>query len=308
MGSDTLPELIDVGLPWRTEVCQQVFEEAAIDCGQALKAWSDSRDGERKGRRVGFPQFKRKVGSGQSFRLRNKQRAGRRPAIRVGDNGLPRSVTLPGLGSLRVHDDTRRIRRMLTNGRAHILFATLSRRDGRWWVSLNVEAESFHPSSRHAGRLHDDHTGWVGVDRGLSTFVVAATADGTEVLRVECAPKTLVRGAQRQRHLAKSLSRKGKETKNRRDAAARLARHHFRIGNVRRNFIHAASNRRPNISMPMRSPSRSRRQCGGQSRTVGGDVPSFCTQPGPPSSGPGHQRPRTAQRWPASTCWWNCGG
>lgn len=243
VGSDTLPELIDVGLPWRTEVCQQVFEEAAIDCGRALKAWSDSRDGKRKGRRVGFPQFKRKVGSGQSFRLRNKQRAGRRPAIRVGDNGLPRSVTLPGLGSLRVHDDTRRIRRMLTNGRARILFATLSRRDGRWWVSLNVEAASFHPSSRHAARPHDDHTGWVGVDRGLSTFVVAATADGTEVLRVECAPKTLVRGAQRQRHLAKSLSRKGKGTNNRRDAAARLARHHFRIGNVRRNFIHAASNK-----------------------------------------------------------------
>src|SRR4029077_6438220 len=31
------------GLPWRTEVCQQVFEEAAVDCGRALAAWSDSR-------------------------------------------------------------------------------------------------------------------------------------------------------------------------------------------------------------------------------------------------------------------------
>jgi putative transposase len=243
VGPDGSPELIDIGLPWRTEVCQQVFEEAAIDCGRALKAWSDSRNGKRNGRQVGFPQFKRKVGSAKSFRLRNKQREGRRPAIRLGDSGQPRSVTLPGLGSLRVHDDTRRIRRMLKNGRARILFATVSQHGGRWWVSLNVEAADFHQARRRVERPEDDHGDWVGVDRGLSTLVVAATADGTEVLRIECAPKALVRGLQRQRRLAKSLARKEKGANNRRAAAARLARHHIRIANVRRNFLHAVSNR-----------------------------------------------------------------
>ena len=49
------------GLPWRTEVCQQVFEEAAVDCGRALAAWTDSRSGKRKGKQVGFPRFKRKT-------------------------------------------------------------------------------------------------------------------------------------------------------------------------------------------------------------------------------------------------------
>jgi putative transposase len=28
--------LVVSGLPWRAEVCQQVFEEAAVDCGRAL--------------------------------------------------------------------------------------------------------------------------------------------------------------------------------------------------------------------------------------------------------------------------------
>src|SRR5271168_3706697 len=42
-------------LSWRTEVCQQVFEEDAVDCGRALAAWSDSRSGKRKGQRGGFP-------------------------------------------------------------------------------------------------------------------------------------------------------------------------------------------------------------------------------------------------------------
>lgn len=47
------------GLAWRNEVCQQVFEEAAADCGRALAAWSNSRSGKRAGRRVGFPRFKK---------------------------------------------------------------------------------------------------------------------------------------------------------------------------------------------------------------------------------------------------------
>ena len=53
-------EVVVTGLAWRTEVCQQVFEEAAVDCGRALTAWSDSRNGKRKGKHVGFPRFKKK--------------------------------------------------------------------------------------------------------------------------------------------------------------------------------------------------------------------------------------------------------
>src|SRR5882757_9397594 len=55
-------EIMVTGLPWRREVCQQVFEEAAVDCGRALAAWSDSRCGKRTGKRVGFPRFKKKTG------------------------------------------------------------------------------------------------------------------------------------------------------------------------------------------------------------------------------------------------------
>jgi putative transposase len=144
---------------------------------------------------------------------------------------------------IRVHDDTRRIRRMLAKGRARILFATVRHHAGRWWVSLNVEAAEFHQASRHVDRLDKDHRGWVGVDCGLATFVVAATADGTEVLRIENAPKALARGLHRQRRLAKSFARKVKGAHNRRDAAARLARHHNRVANVRRNFLHEVSNK-----------------------------------------------------------------
>jgi putative transposase len=85
-------------------------------------------------------------------------------------------------------------------------------------------------------------TGWIGIDRGLSAFVVAATSTGEEVARVPDAPKGLVAGMKRQQRLAKSLSRKQKGSHNRRDAAAMLGRHHHHVANVRRHFLHQVSN------------------------------------------------------------------
>ena len=230
------------GLRWRREVCQQVFEEAAVDCGRALAAWSKSRAGKRMGRRVGFPRFKKRAGAVASFRLRNNRSKGRPPPIRIGDHGRARSVSLPGIGQVAVHDDTRRLRRMLVKGRGRILSATTSQRAGRWWVSLNVEAADLHPAHHHTPRDPADEGGWVGLDRGLSTFVVAATTDGTEVARITDAPKALAAGMKRQQRLAKSLARKQKGSRNYRDTAAELARHHYHVVNIRRHFLHQVSN------------------------------------------------------------------
>lgn len=229
------------GVAWRDQVCQQVFEEAALDCGRALAAWSDSRRGTRKGRRIGFPRFKKKTTACRSFRLRNKGSQDRRPSIRVGDNGCARSVTLPGIGTVRVHDDTRRLRRMLASGRAKILFSTVSQHTGRWWVTVNVEATELHPQMCHPAREISDRGGWVGVDRGLSAFLVAATGDGREVARIVDPPKALAAGLSKQRRLARAVTRKVKGSNNRRAATARLGRHHARVRNIRQHFLHQVS-------------------------------------------------------------------
>jgi putative transposase len=157
-------EAVTTGLVWRHQVCQQVFEEAAVDLGKGLKAWSDSRSGKRRGKRVGFPRFKKKTTATASFRLRNKHPKGRSAAIRVGDNDRPRSVTLPGVGQIAVHDDTRPLRRMLAKGRAKVLFATVIYSAGHWWVALNVEAAELHPTCHHPPRAAGD-TGWLGRPR-----------------------------------------------------------------------------------------------------------------------------------------------
>ena len=201
--SDGVAETTVTGLAWRGEVCQQVFEEAAVDLGRGLAAWSDSRSGKRKGRRVGFPAVQEEdrrypvvSAAQQTPQGHDQRRSG--SATTTG----PRSVTLPGIGAIGVHDDTRRLRRMLAKERAKILFATVSHHGGP--VVGLAERRGRRPAPSPpapAARPRPIDGGWVGVDRGLSAFLVAATADGTEVARIGDAPKALAAGMTRQRRL-----------------------------------------------------------------------------------------------------------
>ena len=265
VSTDGTTQIAVSGLVWRNQVLAQVFEEAAVDLGRALKAWNDSRSGTRKGRKVGFPRFKKKNPTGGSFRIRNKTNGavGGRSSIRVGDGNRRRSVILPKIGTLRVREDTRRLRRMIAKNRARILYVTLSRGANRWWITITVHAADLHPAARHPpqaaevptrvdvepdGAKHDAQhrrqsrvSGWVGVDRGLHALIVAGTSDDKEVLRVGN-PRAFLRGLLRMRSLSKAVSRKKKGSKNRKKAVARLSRHHARIRDRRKHFLHQVSN------------------------------------------------------------------
>jgi len=241
------------GLVWRNEISSQVFVEAAVDLGRALAAYEQGRIAKAKGRRAGFPRRKRKGRCRESFRLRNKAGSSGPGSIRVGQ-GHPRSVTLPRIGTVRVHDDTRRLRRLLrpipqddvgtgnsvVAPRARILFATCRRHGARWYISLNIQAPEFHPQRRHPSRSADDHGGFVGVDRGLSAFAVAATATRTEVGRFT-APKPLQRSMLRLRTRSRAASRTQPRSSNHTKAIRRLSREHARIANMRRSFLHEVS-------------------------------------------------------------------
>jgi putative transposase len=227
------------GLGWRNQVCQQVFEEAAVDLGRALGAFTEWKKGERRGRKPGFPQFKSKSSARQSFRIRNKSTR-TTSSIRLGKEDAPRSLTLPKpLGQLAVREDTRKLRRMLRNERAKILFATVSHQAGRWKVSINVEAAPLHPELRHDER---GSAAPVGIDRGLTTFAVLADGEGNELERID-SPRPLRRDLPRLRKKSRALSRKKFGSRNRHRARQRLQRLHQRIGNVRRDFVHRESSR-----------------------------------------------------------------
>ena len=232
--------LIEVGLVWRREICAQVFEDAAVDLGRGLDAFSRSKAGERRGRRTGFPTFKRKGRARESFRIRNKLRRGW-PSIHVGE-GHPRSITLPFIGVVKVVEDTRRLRRLLHPGsdgalRARIWFATVSRHRSRWVIVLNVEAPDLHPAMRHPQRGGTDQDDFVGIDRGLSAWLVVAAADGTEVDRRQ-PPRPLARALPKLRRASRQAARKQPRSLNRRKADGRLNRIHARIADQRRYATH----------------------------------------------------------------------
>ncbi len=231
-------DVVVTGLRWRSEVSAQVFEEASVDLGKALGAFSASKKGVRKGKRSGFPRFKKKGRSAESFRMRNKYPKTGRAPIRVGAAAAPRSVTLPGIGAVRVHDDTRKLRRMLAKGTAKILFATMTHAAGRWQISLNVEAADLHAGTRRDGATG---SGWVGVDRGLHALAVAAGADGTEIGRFDH-PKHAKTAMAKQRRLSRAVTRKTKGSTNRKKAAARLGRHHQQVRNRRHHWLHKVAN------------------------------------------------------------------
>jgi putative transposase len=242
--------VVATGLAWRGRVCQQVFEEAAVDLGRALAAFGDSRRGKRAGRPAGFPRFKRKTSAVASFRLRQKTSAGGRGGIRLGEQ-VPRTIRLPGIGVLRVREDTRRLRRMLAKGRASILWATVTCRAGRWSVSLSVRAADLHPAAQHPAAQHPaggdpsggaGEGGWVGVDRGLTAYVVAATNCGREVLRVDDPPRPMRAAKTKLRRLSRQVTRKRKGSANRGKAVARLGRCHRHIRQVRQHFLHQVAN------------------------------------------------------------------
>jgi putative transposase len=174
-------------------------------------------------------------------------------AIRIGE-GHSRCVILPRIGAVRVHDDTRRLRRLLrpveyldpdtgqskVAPRARVMFATVSRRGSRWYVSLNVHAPDLHPERRHRPGLAENRARFVGVDRGLAAFAVVAAADGTEVGRYH-SPKPLEQGLASLRRRSRAAARTQPGSRNRAMAIRRLARQHARIVNVRQTFLHEVS-------------------------------------------------------------------
>ncbi|MCL6564197.1 MAG: transposase [Firmicutes bacterium] len=195
--------------PWLYEVSKCAPQEALRDLDRAFRNFFRGR---KAGRRVGFPQF-RKKGRDDRFRLRG--------AIRV----VGRAVQLPRLGRIRLKEEPQ------VQGR--ILSATVSREADHWYVSLTVEVDLPNPEPVRGPS--------VGIDVGLHHFATVVGDDGT-VAKVE-APRPLERSLRCLRRRQRQHTRKRKGSKNRRKSALRLARLYRRIRHQRKDFLHKLTTR-----------------------------------------------------------------
>ncbi len=188
--------------PWMYQSSKCAPQEALRDLHQAFKNFYR---GMKKGKKVGFPRFKRK-GVRDSFRLTG--------LIRFEG----RKIQLPRIGKVRLKE----IKRWYYQGR--ILSVSVIRRAHKWYVSITVEEEIREPVPIK-GKA-------VGVDLGIKTL--AMLSNGTQIHN----PRALGHRIQTLRKLSKSLSRKQKGSKNREKAKLRLARMHLRIFNIRQDTLH----------------------------------------------------------------------
>jgi putative transposase len=152
--------------PWFGEggLSSRVPKEACRVRAAGLKNWADSRKGNRKGRRLGFPTW-RKRKHGSRFRY-DADRA--RPAS-------PRTVRLPGIGPVAVREDMAWLSDRLGDGRARIIGATVKEQAGRWWVSFQLDIDR---TDVNTGRAVNPDAPTCGVDLGIKTFAVIADDTG----------------------------------------------------------------------------------------------------------------------------------
>jgi putative transposase len=211
--------------PWWAECSKEAYNTGLDQLARALKNWADSRRGERKGRRVGFPRLESRRGHAPSVRFTTG-------VIRLEDDR--RHVRLPRLGTLKTHESTRELQRRIADGRARILSATVRAEGGRWFVAFTVEVQRAESAPARPGAV-------VGVDLGVKALAVFS--DGRPPVEnpkhYDTARRKLARSSRAVSRKQGPDRRTGQQASNRwRKANAARNRVHHRVTNLRRDAIH----------------------------------------------------------------------
>jgi putative transposase len=189
---------------WLAEAPSVALVQACNDARRAYRNWFDSLSGRRKGRRVGYPRFRRKHGR-QSIRLTRNGFAlhgSRLYVAKAGDIKVRWSRELPSQPSS---------------------VTVIREPDGRYYASFVVERQPVPmPGGGHE----------VGIDVGLDRLAV--TSDGEIIAN----PRFL---RAKERHLARAqraLSRKRQGSANRAKARHRVAVLHRKVREARLDHAH----------------------------------------------------------------------
>ncbi len=212
--------------PWWAENSKECYSCGLDGLARGLEAWLKSRNGERKGPKMGFPQPKGK-------------RARRSFKVTTGAFGVTdeRHIRLPRIGVIRTKEPTDKLLGRLQAGTARILSATVAETAGRWYVSFGCQAQrKAPPRTGSAGPA-------VGVDIGVSALAVLST--GEPVPNPRHLSRYQRRIARRQRELSRRCGPAGRRQPSKRwqDSSARLARVHGKVARARADGLHKLTTR-----------------------------------------------------------------
>lgn len=209
------------GSPWWEGLSVYAFASGFDNADTAWKNWMSSAAGQRAGRRVGMPRFKKKGRARDSFTLYG--------SIRL---ATYRRLNLPGLGEIRLHDSGKRLHRTLARG-GTIKSVTVSRGAHRWYASVLVDEPFTPPAPTQRQRTNPR----VGVNLGVHTL--AALSNGELVDN----PRHLDKAQRKLTQAQRKLSRTSKGSGRRARAAARVARLHHQVSEARKGNVHQLTKR-----------------------------------------------------------------
>ncbi|MDQ1049595.1 IS607 family element RNA-guided endonuclease TnpB [Streptomyces sp. V4I2] len=218
---------------WWEENSKEAYNTGLANAAAAFDNYAKSKQGKRKGPKMGVPRLKTKRKAPLACRFTTG-------AIRVGLDG--RHVTLPRLGTIRTHEPTVKLLVGIRASLARILSATVRHERGRWFVSLQVEVK------REITRVVRPDVA-VGIDLGVKHLAVLA--DSTGEIRYEPNPRYLDGALKLLRFHSRRVSRRQgpdpvtgqKPSKRWEKANAERNRVHHRVANLRTDALHKLTTR-----------------------------------------------------------------
>jgi putative transposase len=192
--------------PWMLEVTKAAPQQAIKNLGTAFHNFFEDLKKPKAERHFRYPRFKKK-GDHDSFRADNG-------ADTVTFDG--KRIRLPIIGWARMREPLRFVGKLKS--------VTVSRAADRWFASVAVEIDHQVPARENQAA--------VGVDLGIKALATLSDGRGVE------GPKALRRSLKKLKRLSRAVSRKKKGSANQRKAAAKLARLHARIANIRHDTLH----------------------------------------------------------------------
>lgn len=130
-----------------------------------------------------------------------------------------RYIILPVIGSVKMTEELR------FDGK--ILSARVTKRADKWFVAISCELLDYK-----LDRISD---GAIGIDLGIKTALVCSNGEEFQ------APKPLKKNLEKLKKLQKSASRKIKGSQNRKKANQKVAKLHYKISNIRKDFLNKVS-------------------------------------------------------------------
>lgn len=189
---------------------------------RAIKDFIKSKNGKRKGKRLGFPQFKSKHNSKMTYKTCDAH-----GGIRFVDDS---HIKLPKMGLVKCvkHRDFDGVIKAVT---------VEMKPSGKYYISVMVECPD-EIQLKINKKNNYNNLNVAGLDMSLSDFVVSSHKEDNTII------KYARNYRKNEKHLSKlqrKLSRKEKDSKNRMKSKRQVAVLHEKIANQRKDFINKAA-------------------------------------------------------------------